>query len=56
VARQLAGAEAPDRPFSEAMTSTSLEATEPRRKKKKKPDLAVLAGGAPALAEAGLPN
>jgi phosphonate transport system ATP-binding protein len=56
VARQLYGAEELEGAFSEAMTSTSLEATEPRRKKKKKPDLAVLAGGAPALAEAGLPN
>ena len=55
VARQLYGAEDLEGAFSEAMTSTSLEATEPRRKKKKKPDLAVLAG-TPALAEARLPN
>jgi phosphonate transport system ATP-binding protein len=52
VARELYGADGLAEAFSEAMTSTSLEATKPRQKKKKQ--MAIVPGT--AFAEVGLPN
>ena len=53
VARELYGADGLHEAFSEAMTSTSLEAIVPRKKKKHAAPIGAL--GAP-MAEAGLPN
>ncbi|MBN9309262.1 phosphonate ABC transporter ATP-binding protein [Devosia sp.] len=55
VARELYGADGLEKAFSEEMTSTSLEAIVPKKKKKKHADLPAGALEAP-LASAGLPN
>ncbi len=52
VARELYGADGLAEAFSEAMTSTTLEAAKPRQKKKKQ--MAIVQGT--AFAEVGLPN
>jgi phosphonate transport system ATP-binding protein len=51
VARQLYGADGLAEAFSEEMTSTSLEAIKPRKKKAR-----IVVGTAPTLAEVSLPN
>ena len=55
VARELYGADGLEEAFSEEMTSTSLEAIVPKKKKKKHAELPAGALEAP-LASAGLPN
>jgi phosphonate transport system ATP-binding protein len=55
VARELYGAEGLEEAFSEEMTSTSLEAITPKKKKKKHADLPAGAME-PTLAAASLPN
>ncbi len=55
VARELYGADGLEEAFSEEMTSTSLEAIVPKKKKKKHADMPPGALEAP-LASAGLPN